>query len=90
MSQKGEDPRRPDPLEGRYANSFQIGHNAFEFLLDCGQVAPESEKIYFHTRIITSPVYAKALSEILRESIDRYEQTFGAIPKDSESSEKGG
>jgi hypothetical protein len=90
MSQKGEDLQRPDPLEGRYANSFQVGHNAFEFLLDFGQVAPESEKTQVHTRIITSPVYAKAFSEVLKESVNQYEQTFGVIPKDSESSEKGG
>lgn len=84
MSQEGEDPRRPDPLEGRYANSFQIGHNAFEFLLDFGQVSPDCEEARFHTRIITGPVYAKALSELLRESIERYEHTFGAIPKEDE------
>lgn len=84
MSQEGEDPRRPDPLEGRYANSFQIGHNAFEFLLDFGQVFPDREEARFHTRIITGPVYARALLATLQESIARYEQTFGVIPKEGE------
>jgi hypothetical protein len=65
--------------EGRYANYFKVGHNAFEFLLDFGQFYPESQRASFHTRIITSPIYAKALLEILRVSIDGYEQTFGAI-----------
>jgi hypothetical protein len=69
-------------LEGRYANYFKIGYNAFEFLLDFGQLYHESEKDQPHTRIITSPIYAKALLETLRESIDRYEQIFGAIPKE--------
>ena len=84
MSPEGEDSQRPNPLEGRYANSFQIGHNAFEFLLDFGQVSPESQQEQFHTRIITGPVYAKALLGILRESIDQYEQAFGTIPQGEE------
>ncbi len=82
MRQEDKDPPHAEQLEGRYANAFQVGHNAFEFLLDFGQVTPESEKIHFYTRIITSPTYAKALLGTLQESIDRYEQTFGAIPKD--------
>jgi len=90
MSQENKDPQQAGQLEGRYANYFQIGHNAVEFLLDFGQFYPESMGPQFHTRIITNPVYAKVLSETLRESIDRYEQTFGVILKDSESSEKGG
>ena len=84
MSQKDKDPRYADQLEGRYANFFQVGYNTFEFLLDFGQVAPESEQPQVHTRIITSPVYAKAFSEILQESITQYEQTFGVIPKENE------
>ena len=85
MSEEHKDLLQPSYLEGRYANSFQVGHNAFEFLLDFGQVAPERGRPHFHTRIITSPVYAKALTEILRESIHQYEQAFGTIPKQSES-----
>ena len=85
MSEEHKDLLQPSYLEGRYANSFQVGHNAFEFLLDFGQVAPESEQPHFHTRIITSPVYAKALAATLQESIHHYEQAFGTIPKESES-----
>jgi hypothetical protein len=72
-----------DGLEGRYANYFKVGHNAVEFLFDFGQFYPEIERAQLHTRIITSPVYAKALIETLRESIDQYEQTYGAIPTGS-------
>ena len=86
MSDECKDPQDAGQLEGRYANYFKVGHNAFEFLLDFGQFYPESKKEQFHTRIVTSPFYAKALLEILRESSDRYEQTFGAIP--SEPSKK--
>ena len=80
MKQEDEDPQNPGSFEGRYANAFRVGHSAFEFLLDFGQVSPESEQVQFHTRIITGPVYAKDFLETLRESIERYEQTFGAIP----------
>jgi hypothetical protein len=65
--------------EGRYANYFKVGHNAYEFVLDFGQFYPESQHANFHTRIITPPVYAKALLAILEEAIAQYEQTFGAI-----------
>jgi hypothetical protein len=66
-------------FEGRYANYFKVGHNAFEFLLDFGQFYSEHGEPQLHTRIITSPVYAKALLELLRESVERYEQAFGAL-----------
>ena len=80
MDHAEDDIREDGRREGRYANYFQIGHNAFEFLFDFGQGYPEEQEAHFHTRIITGPVYALALFETLRESLGRYEQTFGAIP----------
>ena len=68
-------------LEGRYANYFKVGQNAFEFLIDFGQFYPNGGNEYFHTRIISSPYYAKILLKILKESIDQYEQTFGTLSK---------
>jgi len=68
-------------LEARYANYFEVGHNAFEFLLDFGQFYPETGRPRLHTRIVTSPTYAKALSDTILESLDRYEHTFGTIPE---------
>jgi hypothetical protein len=72
-------PEENHGLEGRYANYFKVGHNAIEFLFDFGQCYQESEKAQLHTRIITSPVYAKALLDTLRQSVDQYEQIFGGI-----------
>lgn len=71
-------------FEGRYGNYFKVGHNAFEFVLDAGQVYPESDEEQLCTRIITSPAYAKALLETLRGAIEQYEERFGMIPKDGE------
>jgi Protein of unknown function (DUF3467) len=84
MNQDNEPPGEAAELEGRYANYFKVGHNAFEFLLDFGQFYATSQEAQFHTRIITAPIYAKALLELLRESVNQYEQTFGAIPKKDE------
>jgi hypothetical protein len=66
-------------IEGRYANYFKVGYNAFEFVLDFGQYYPETEKAELYTRIITNPCYAKSLYETLRESIHQYEKAFGTI-----------
>ena len=82
MNQHNEPPQEAGEIEGRYANYFQIGHNAFEFLLDFGQCYAESPRARFHTRIITSPMSAKSLLGVLRQSLERYEQTFGAIPRE--------
>ena len=51
--------------EGRYSNFFKIGYTAFEFLLDFGQVYTDSGADNVHTRIVTTPQYAKALAELL-------------------------
>jgi Protein of unknown function (DUF3467). len=84
MADADEDPQEASRLEGKYANYFQIGHNAFEFVLDFGQYYPENAGAQFHTRIISNPVYTKALLHTLGESIEQYEQTFGVIPGETE------
>ncbi|UCE52429.1 MAG: DUF3467 domain-containing protein [Desulfobacterales bacterium] len=71
--------RRRKKLEGRYANYFEVGHNAFEFVIDFGQYYPENEGAELYTMVITSPVYAKAFLRTLKESIERYEKIFEAI-----------
>jgi len=80
---EGEDPI-PSGIEGKYANYFQIGHNAFEFLLDFGQMYSDGTQEHFHTRIVTSPSYAKELLKVLGESIEQYEATFGPTKRDKE------
>ena len=61
MNHKREIPQDTGKLEGRYANYFKVGHNAFEFVLDAGQFYPQSEEAQLHTRIITSSIYAQGL-----------------------------
>jgi hypothetical protein len=69
--------------EARYSNHLEIGQNAFEFLLEFGQAydSPE-EKPLVHTRIVTSPYYAKHFSDLLLESVRRYEEQNGTIPNE--------
>jgi Protein of unknown function (DUF3467) len=67
------------PLEGRYANYFKVGHNAFELIIDCGQCYAEDQEPQLHTRIITSPAYGKALCKTLQDSLAEYEKTYGSI-----------
>ncbi|MDL1934354.1 DUF3467 domain-containing protein [Candidatus Brocadia sp. AMX2] len=84
MNYEWENSRNEDMPEGRYANYFKVGQNAFEFLIDFGQFYPNDGKEHFHTRIVISPFYANVLFKILQESIDQYVQTFGPIPADGE------
>jgi len=81
MSEEQDREEEVTGLEGRYANYFKVGHNAFEFVLDFGQFYSESKQLLVHTRVVTTPAYAQALSATIQESLDRYEQTFGPIPR---------
>ena len=68
----------------RYANVFNIGHNAFEFVLEFGQQLSEAGRVSVHTSIVTLPVYAQALSRALDDSLERYEAQFGHISDEQE------
>lgn len=72
------------PLHGQYANFFKVGHNAAEFVIDLGQFYPDNGTARLHTRIITGPTYAKALLELLANSVEGYEQIHGTIAKEHE------
>jgi len=80
MNPKDNNPQDAGQIEGRYANYFKVGHNAFDFVLDFGQFYPESKNAQLHTRVITGPAYAKALLKTLKQAVDQYEETFGVIP----------
>ena len=71
--------RASEGLEGRYANHFAIGYNAWEFLFDFGQSFSEDNQPALYTRIVTSPVYAKAFLKTLKDSIENFENTYGEI-----------
>jgi hypothetical protein len=62
--------------QGRYANFFQIGHNAFEFLIEFGQ-----QDGGIHTRIYVSPQHARILSELLAKTLRQHEGIFGRMTR---------
>jgi len=65
--------------EARYANFFQIGYNAYEFLIEFGQ----EENI--HTRIYVSPQHAQFLSKLLIDTLRQHKQLFGTITPEKPS-----
>jgi Protein of unknown function (DUF3467) len=70
--------------EGKYANYIEVGHNPFEFYVDFGQYDPQSQKVQMHTRIVTSPAYAKMMGITLSSSVESFEREHGTIPANSE------
>ena len=74
----GKNDRNADgaKIAGQYANYFRIGYNAFEFIVDFGQLYGHGDDAHFHTRIITSPVYAKDFLKLLKDSIVSFEKSF--------------
>jgi Protein of unknown function (DUF3467) len=78
MMHEAHEHQTGDELEARYANYFDVGHNAFEVVLAFGQYEGVSRP-RIHTRIIAAPAYAKALLGLLTSAIEDYEKLYGEI-----------
>lgn len=65
--------------ESQYANYFKVGYNAFEFVIEFGQLHANAGGEKVHTRIVTAPQYARTLAGLLAKSIVRYEKAFGRV-----------
>ena len=65
-------------LEARYANLFKVGQNPTEFLIQFGQFQTGSAVVWL-TRIVLSPTFAKELSRMITDSIQRHEAAYGPI-----------
>ena len=55
-------------FEGRYANCFRIGLNAFEVIIDFGHRSPEGP-VVLHTRIITNTSDGNTLATLLTNAL---------------------
>jgi hypothetical protein len=73
-------PRPRAPLAS-YTNYFEVGHNAYEFLIDFGQYRPEVKDVALHTRIALGPSHAKLLARTLVMAVDGHEAEHGVIPE---------
>lgn len=65
--------------EGRYSNYCEIGTNEMEFLLAFGQWYGQGTEPNIHTRIVTTPLYAKEMARLLEISLAGYESKYGPI-----------
>ena len=65
--------------EGRYANHFELAFTEAEFLLDFGQSYDREREPLIHTRIILSPLSAKAFFAMLQDLLEQYEAKVGHI-----------
>lgn len=85
-SPRFDSPRRRRAPLAAYANYFEVGHNAFEFLIDFGQYQPEADAVAMHSRMATGPVHAKLLAGLLADAIQRFEAEHGMIADFAEPS----
>jgi hypothetical protein len=66
-------------LVGRwYAETFQVGHNAFEFKLDCERGEEDPVKTVCF-RVLTNPSTARELFRLLGAALLQYADAFGPI-----------
>ncbi|MGA2814081.1 MAG: DUF3467 domain-containing protein [Candidatus Acidiferrum sp.] len=79
MTEKSPPSSSGEHAEARYANYFTAGHNAFEVMLEFGQFYEGDTQPGMHTRIITTPAYAKTFLEVLQDLLNRHEKQFGSI-----------
>jgi hypothetical protein len=72
-----------------FAESFVVGHNAFEFTLDCGrdEVSGEMRTVYF--RVIANPLDARELFRQLGTSLLRYADAYGPIDTGDDPARRG-
>ena len=75
----GAEKRQEKGPEGRYANFFNVGHNAFEVVLEFGQCYEGDAQPQVHTRIVTGPAYARTLLEVLGSCLQQIESEFGPV-----------
>jgi hypothetical protein len=85
MPHDPEDVQDSDQREGRYANDFQVGHNAVACLLDFGQRYAAHGTGQLHARIITNSADAKGFAALFQQALAQYEQAFGPLPEAPET-----
>ena len=81
MGIKSKNTKECPPITASYANYFEVGHNAFEFLIDFGQIDPCSGKFNIGTRIAVGPTHAKLLSRLMEQAVNQYESQYETIPE---------
>ena len=67
--------------EGIYSNLVLVSHSPHEFVIDFARLLPGLAKAKIASRIIIAPTHMAALIQTLKENLENYERTFGAVRK---------
>src|SRR5918995_1266837 len=67
--------------EGIYSNLAMIAHSNSEFVIDFIRLMPGVPKARVKSRIIITQEHAKRFLLALKDNIDKYEASFGAIKR---------
>jgi len=76
---------KEEVAQGTYSNLAIITHSTSEFVIDFVRIMPGMPKANVQSRVILTPEHAKRLLEALKDNIEKYEDTFGAIKKTDEA-----
>ena len=69
----------PGTLEPVYANLALIAHSPAEIVIDFARMLPGMPKARVATRVVLTPLCAKALLRALGENIAKFEKKYGEI-----------
>lgn len=67
--------------EGIYSNLAMIAHSNSEFVIDFIRLMPGVPKAKVKSRIVITPEHAKRFLFALKDNIEKYENSFGAIKR---------
>ena len=67
--------------EGIYSNLAMIAHSNSEFVIDFIRLMPGVPKAKVKARIVITPEHAKRFLFALKDNIEKYENSFGAIKR---------
>jgi hypothetical protein len=65
--------------KGDYADFFEVLHDYVAFYVDCGQAGSADQCARVFNRIITTPIGAYNLADVLQRALRQYLERFGAI-----------
>ncbi|MFA4874372.1 MAG: DUF3467 domain-containing protein [bacterium] len=65
-------------LGGTYANNLMIHMTREEFVLDFINLVPPHASL--NARIVVSPGHFRRMIEAMKQTVDRFEKEFGALP----------
>ena len=75
--------------EGKYSNLVLTANSHSEFIFDFAKLLPGIKEAKVHTRIIMTPIHAKAFMRSLKATVEKFEKEIGIINIDDKSNNIG-